>query len=179
MAPECELVIVVGSRNSSNSVRLVEVALNAGSRTSYLVDYADDIDPAWFSGVTTVGVTSGASVPEILVRGGELDGHRVLTADTLRRATAEARRLRPDLATGLQPMRWGTGYMLGSAKYGPFGRNNPASFGHTGLVDIAVWADPARGLAASVVSSGKPGQHREAHRYPALLNRINAEIPAV
>ncbi len=69
MAPECELVIVVGSRNSSNSVRLVEVALNAGSDASYLVDYAEDIDPKWLDGVTTVGVTSGASVPEILVRG--------------------------------------------------------------------------------------------------------------
>ena len=69
MAPECELVIVVGSRNSSNSVRLVEVALGAGSDAAYLVDYADDIDPAWLDGVTTVGVTSGASVPEVLVRG--------------------------------------------------------------------------------------------------------------
>ena len=69
MAPECDLVIVVGSRNSSNSVRLVEVALGAGARASYLVDYADDVDPAWLDGVTTVGVTSGASVPEILVRG--------------------------------------------------------------------------------------------------------------
>ena len=69
MAPECQLVIVVGSRNSSNSVRLVEVALNAGSETAHLVDYADDIDPAWLDGVRTVGVTSGASVPEILVRG--------------------------------------------------------------------------------------------------------------
>jgi 4-hydroxy-3-methylbut-2-enyl diphosphate reductase len=69
MAPECELVIVVGSRNSSNSVRLVEVALGAGSDKAHLVDYADDIDPAWLDGVTTVGVTSGASVPEVLVRG--------------------------------------------------------------------------------------------------------------
>ena len=69
MAPECQLVIVVGSRNSSNSVRLVEVALGAGSDAAYLVDYADDIDPDWLDGVTSVGVTSGASVPEILVRG--------------------------------------------------------------------------------------------------------------
>src|SRR5271167_48440 len=69
MAPECELVIVVGSRNSSNSVRLVEVALGGGSAAAYLVDWADDIDPAWLDGVTTVGVTSGASVPEVLVRG--------------------------------------------------------------------------------------------------------------
>ncbi|EOM75650.1 4-hydroxy-3-methylbut-2-enyl diphosphate reductase [Rhodococcus rhodnii] len=69
MAPECDLVIVVGSRNSSNSVRLVEVALQAGARASYLVDYAAEIDPAWLDGVNTVGITSGASVPEILVRG--------------------------------------------------------------------------------------------------------------
>lgn len=67
LAPDCELVIVVGSRNSSNSVRLVEVALDAGADASYLIDYAKEIDDAWFEGVTTVGVTSGASVPEILV----------------------------------------------------------------------------------------------------------------
>jgi len=67
MAGECDLVLVVGSTNSSNSVRLVEVALEAGARDSHLVDFASEIDPAWLDGVTTVGVTSGASVPEILV----------------------------------------------------------------------------------------------------------------
>ncbi|HQY34358.1 4-hydroxy-3-methylbut-2-enyl diphosphate reductase [Actinotalea sp.] len=67
-APRCDLVIVVGSANSSNSVRLVEVALDAGARASYRVDRASEIDPAWLADVTTVGVTSGASVPEILVR---------------------------------------------------------------------------------------------------------------
>ncbi|MGB6181935.1 MAG: 4-hydroxy-3-methylbut-2-enyl diphosphate reductase [Rhodococcus sp. (in: high G+C Gram-positive bacteria)] len=69
MAPECDLVIVVGSTNSSNSVRLVEVALAAGAKASYLVDYAKDIDLAWLDGVRTLGITSGASVPEVLVRG--------------------------------------------------------------------------------------------------------------
>ncbi|WP_194815379.1 4-hydroxy-3-methylbut-2-enyl diphosphate reductase [Nocardia sp. XZ_19_385] len=69
MAPECDLVIVVGSRNSSNSVRLVEVALGAGAKASYLVDYAKEVDPAWLAGVRTIGITSGASVPEILVQG--------------------------------------------------------------------------------------------------------------
>src|ERR1700758_1304560 len=69
MAPECELVIVVGSRNSSNSVRLVEVALGAGSAAAPLGDYADDNDPKWVDARPTVGVTSGASVPEVLVRG--------------------------------------------------------------------------------------------------------------
>ncbi len=68
MASECDLMIVVGSRNSSNSVRLVEVALEHGSRAGHLVDYADEIDDAWLDGVATVGVTSGASVPEVLVR---------------------------------------------------------------------------------------------------------------
>ncbi|MCX5035616.1 4-hydroxy-3-methylbut-2-enyl diphosphate reductase [Streptomyces coelicoflavus] len=67
MGAEAELVIVVGSRNSSNSKRLVEVAMQAGSRAAYLVDFADEIDEAWLDGVTTVGVTSGASVPDVLV----------------------------------------------------------------------------------------------------------------
>ena len=69
IAPQCDLMIVVGSQNSSNSKRLVEVALQAGAKASYLVDFAREIDLAWLDGVSTVGVTSGASVPEILVRG--------------------------------------------------------------------------------------------------------------
>ncbi|MEU8358607.1 4-hydroxy-3-methylbut-2-enyl diphosphate reductase [Nonomuraea sp. NPDC048882] len=70
IAPECELVIVVGSPNSSNSRRLVEVALNAGAHAAHLVDRACDADERWLDGVATVGVSSGASVPESLV--GEL-----------------------------------------------------------------------------------------------------------
>ncbi len=68
LAGECDVVIVVGSRNSSNSVRLVEVALEHGAGAAYLVDFADEMDLAWLDGARTVGVTSGASVPEILVR---------------------------------------------------------------------------------------------------------------
>jgi len=67
LAPDCDLVIVVGSANSSNSVRLVEVALGAGARAAFRIDRAKELRPEWFEGVTTVGVTSGASVPEILV----------------------------------------------------------------------------------------------------------------
>jgi CubicO group peptidase (beta-lactamase class C family) len=114
---------------------------------------------------------------EILRRGGELDGVRVLGEQTLRAAVEERRRLRPDVATGLVPLRWGTGYMLGSNRFGPFGRHAPGAFGHTGLTNIAVWADPQRRLAAGLISSGKPGRHREANRYPALMDRITAEIP--
>ncbi len=68
LAPDADVVIVVGSANSSNSVRLVEVALEAGAGAAYRVDKADEIDPAWLDGATSVGLTSGASVPEILVR---------------------------------------------------------------------------------------------------------------
>ena len=69
IAAESDLVIVVGSRNSSNSVRLVEVALDAGAPAAYLVDDATGIEQAWLEGVLTVGVTSGASVPDDLVSG--------------------------------------------------------------------------------------------------------------
>jgi 4-hydroxy-3-methylbut-2-enyl diphosphate reductase len=68
IAGESGLVLVVGSRNSSNSVRLVEVALGAGAGRAHLVDDAGEIDEAWLEGVDTVGVTSGASVPEELVQ---------------------------------------------------------------------------------------------------------------
>ncbi|MFD5347244.1 4-hydroxy-3-methylbut-2-enyl diphosphate reductase, partial [Streptomyces anulatus] len=69
LAEDAELVIVVGSKNSSNSIRMVEVALDAGAPAAHLVDFADEIDEAWLEGVTTVGLTSGASVPDVLVDG--------------------------------------------------------------------------------------------------------------
>ena len=68
IAPKSDLVLVVGSRNSSNSVRLVEVSLEYGAKAAYLIDYAEEIKDDWFDGVETIGVTSGASVPEILVQ---------------------------------------------------------------------------------------------------------------
>ena len=113
LAPECELVIVVGSANSSNSVRLVEVALNAGADASYRIDRAQEMDESWLEGVTTVGVTSGASVPEILVndvlaylaeRGyGEVQEVRTATEDLMFSLPKE---LRADLkAAGNAPAR--------------------------------------------------------------------------
>ena len=69
VARDADLVIVVGSANSSNSVRLVEVAKEAGARDARRVDNASEIDPAWLEGVDRIGITSGASVPESLVQG--------------------------------------------------------------------------------------------------------------
>ena len=68
IAPRADLVLVVGSTNSSNSVRLVEVALEYGAKASHLIDFAAEAKDEWLEGVETVGVTSGASVPEILVK---------------------------------------------------------------------------------------------------------------
>ena len=88
IAADADLVIVVGSANSSNSVRLVEVALAQGARAAHRVDDAGEIRQEWLDGVATVGVTSGASVPEVLVQGvladladaGYRDIHEVHTA---------------------------------------------------------------------------------------------------
>ncbi len=68
VAPDADLVIVVGSSNSSNSVRLVEVALEYGARAAHRIDYATEIQQEWLEGVRSVGVSSGASVPEVLVQ---------------------------------------------------------------------------------------------------------------
>jgi 4-hydroxy-3-methylbut-2-enyl diphosphate reductase len=68
IAPRCDVLVVVGSANSSNSVRLVEVGVQAGAPAGHRIDTAAELQPAWFEGASTVGLTSGASVPEILVR---------------------------------------------------------------------------------------------------------------
>ena len=68
LAPECDLILVVGSRNSSNSVRMVEVALQSGAPAGHLIDFAHEIKDEWLEGVTTVGLSSGASVPDDLVQ---------------------------------------------------------------------------------------------------------------
>lgn len=67
IAPRCDVLITVGSSNSSNSVRLVEVGLEAGAKKSFRVDGAKELEESWFEGAQTVGLTSGASVPEVLV----------------------------------------------------------------------------------------------------------------
>lgn len=117
LAPSADVVIVVGSANSSNSVRLVEVALQAGAGAAYRVDRAREIDESWLEGATSVGVTSGASVPEILVddvlaylaeRGyGAVEEVRTATEDLM---FSLPRELRADLGAtgpGARPARGG------------------------------------------------------------------------
>ncbi|STC95143.1 4-hydroxy-3-methyl but-2-enyl diphosphate reductase [Corynebacterium renale] len=104
IAEKCELMIVVGSQNSSNSKRLVEVALDAGADASYLIDYAHQIEDSWFDGVTTVGVTSGASVPEILVRG-VLDDLKARGYDSVEEVTTATEKITFALPRDLRPPR--------------------------------------------------------------------------
>jgi 4-hydroxy-3-methylbut-2-en-1-yl diphosphate reductase len=104
MAPQCDLVLVVGSKNSSNSVRLVEVALTAGAGAGHLIDYAREIDDAWLDGVTTVGLTSGASVPEVLVRG-VLDHLAERGWESVEEVTTAEETLRFSLPRELRPAR--------------------------------------------------------------------------
>ncbi|HLV55161.1 MAG TPA: 4-hydroxy-3-methylbut-2-enyl diphosphate reductase [Actinotalea caeni] len=112
IAPHADVVIVVGSANSSNSVRLVEVALETGAGAAYRVDRAAELREEWFDGVTTVGLTSGASVPEILVRDvidhlatlgfGDVEEVRTATEDLM---FSLPRELRADLKKAGQPTK--------------------------------------------------------------------------
>jgi 4-hydroxy-3-methylbut-2-en-1-yl diphosphate reductase len=104
MAPQCDLVLVVGSKNSSNSVRLVEVALTAGAGAGHLIDYAREIDDAWLEGVSTIGLTSGASVPEVLVRG-VLDHLAERGWESVEEVTTAEETLRFSLPRELRPAR--------------------------------------------------------------------------
>ena len=113
MAGQCDVVIVVGSANSSNSVRLVEVALDAGAGAAYRVDSAGEVCEEWCEGATTVGLTSGASVPEVLVREvvERLGGWGFTSVEEVETANEDIRfslpkNLRADLkAAGQQPDR--------------------------------------------------------------------------
>ena len=113
IAPKVDVMVVVGSANSSNSVRLVDVALESGVPSAHRIDKAEELRGEWFAGATTVGLTSGASVPEILVRDviEWLQAHGFPTVEVVRTETesttfALPRDLRADLkAAGMAPAR--------------------------------------------------------------------------
>jgi 4-hydroxy-3-methylbut-2-enyl diphosphate reductase len=119
VAKDADLVIVVGSANSSNSVRLVEVALEYGAKAAYRVDYASEIKQEWVNGVETVGVTSGASVPEVLVT-------EVLEslASAGYRDVQEVKTAEEDLIFSL-PKELRTSLKGANANRSPDGRNRP------------------------------------------------------
>ena len=85
IAGACDVLLVIGSANSSNSVRLVEVGLKAGAPRAFLIDDADDLDFDWLGGAATIGVTAGASAPEDLVQGviRKLSGRFAVTVEEI------------------------------------------------------------------------------------------------
>lgn len=93
IAPRCDAVVVVGGSNSSNSRRLVEIACDAGCRKAILIERADELDALFLNGVTTLGITSGASTPEVLVTEliEHLSDHFQVSVEEIAIATEEVR----------------------------------------------------------------------------------------
>jgi CubicO group peptidase (beta-lactamase class C family) len=115
---------------------------------------------------------------EIFRRGGELDGVRVMRPETVRRALTEQSHLEVDLSLGF-PTRFSYGLMLGAKILSLYGRDTQHAFGHLGFTNMLAWADPERGTACAVMTSGKPILYPELPRFYGLTQRITSETPKV
>lgn len=115
---------------------------------------------------------------EIFRAGGELDGFRVMSPETVRRAITEQSRLEIDLTLGF-PTRFSYGLMLGAKILSLYGRDTDLAFGHLGLINIMGWADPERGISGGLITSGKAIVYPELPRFYGLMQRIASEMPKV
>ena len=113
---------------------------------------------------------------EIFRRGGELDGVRVMSPATLRRALTEQSRMELDY-TLVFPTRFSYGLMLGAKVVSLFGLDTDLAFGHLGLINIMGWADPERGVSAALITSGKPIVYPEIARFYMVMARVASEVP--
>ena len=140
-------------------------------------------DPRFLTGVIPAGnvVTTADELSrffELLLRGGELDGVRVLSARSIRRATVERAYREFDLTLGA-PMRHSAGFMLGADVVSLFGPDTDKAFGHLGFTNVLGWADPERDLSVGLITSGKPILHPGLPLLWALTWRIGREAPKV
>jgi CubicO group peptidase (beta-lactamase class C family) len=115
---------------------------------------------------------------EIFRAGGELDGVRVMSTDTIHRALTEQSRLEIDLSLGF-PTRFSYGLMLGAKILSLYGRDTDLAFGHLGLINIMGWADPERGISGGLITSGKALVYPELPRFYGVMQRIASEVPKV
>jgi CubicO group peptidase (beta-lactamase class C family) len=113
---------------------------------------------------------------EIFRRGGELDGVRVMEPETLRRALTEQSRMEIDFSL-VFPTRFAYGLMLGAQVVSLLGLDTQQAFGHLGLINIMGWADPERGVAAGLVTSGKAIVYPEVARFYGVMQTIASEVP--
>jgi CubicO group peptidase (beta-lactamase class C family) len=109
---------------------------------------------------------------ELLRCGGELDGVRIFEPRTVRRASSETAYMEVDFTLGL-PIRYGCGFMLGSRWVSPFGPDSDEAFGHLGLMNIHIWADPSRRLSAALITTGKPLIAEHVTKLWSVLSSIN------
>jgi CubicO group peptidase (beta-lactamase class C family) len=140
-------------------------------------------DPRFLTAVVPAAsiITTGEELSrffEIFRRGGELDGVRVLSPQTLRQALTEQARLELDLTLVL-PGRFSYGLMLGAKVVSLFGLDTDLAFGHLGLINIMGWADPERGLACGLITSGKALVYPEVHRFYMVMQTIASQVPKV
>ena len=152
-----------------------------GSPIEQVVETSND--PRFLTGVIPAAntITSANELSrffEIFRRGGELDGVRVMKTETLRKALEEQSRLEIDLSL-LFPTRFSYGLMLGAKIISLYGRDTDLAFGHLGLINIMGWADPERGIAAALITSGKAILYPEVHRFYGVMQRIAADVPKV
>jgi CubicO group peptidase (beta-lactamase class C family) len=115
---------------------------------------------------------------ELMRRGGELDGVRVMRPETIRHALTEQSHLEVDLSLAF-PTRFGYGLMLGARVLSLYGRDTQHAFGHLGFTNMLAWADPQRALACAVLTNGKPIIYPELPRFYGLCQRITSEAPKV
>jgi CubicO group peptidase (beta-lactamase class C family) len=113
---------------------------------------------------------------EIFRRGGELDGVRIMYAETLRTALTEQSRLEIDFSL-LFPSRFSYGLMLGAKVLSLYGRDTDLAFGHLGLINIMGWADPERGVSVGLVNSGKAIIYPDVYRFLGVMQTIASEVP--
>lgn len=115
---------------------------------------------------------------EMLLRGGELDGVRVLKPQTIRRAVAEQTHSTFDQMLGV-PMRYSLGFMLGRSRLSLYGGSTPKAFGHMGMINIAGYADPERDISVGILNNGKPGISLGMVKFFNIMRTIANEIPKV
>lgn len=115
---------------------------------------------------------------ELMRRGGELDGVRVMDVETIRAALVERSHLEIDFSLGF-PTRFSYGLMLGARLLSLYGRDTQHAFGHLGFTNMLAWADPERAISVAVLNNGKPIIYPEVYRFLGTMQRVTSEMPKV
>jgi CubicO group peptidase (beta-lactamase class C family) len=138
-------------------------------------------DPRYLTGIVPAANTVTTALElsrffELMRRGGELDGVRVIETDTIRRALVERSHLEIDFSLGF-PTRFSYGLMLGARMISLYGRDTQHAFGHLGFTNMLAWADPERGISVALLNNGKPIVYPEVYRFLGTMQRITSEMP--